>query len=346
MTTPYLDTRTMATRRTARASHGAALAVLASSAAGDYLGQRATIARTTGGTHDLFWWSRDGVAYLRVRALLGQEGSYTTTHYATLALSITDGTTTIAATDPEIPVDLDGVTTHYLSGAFPGPRWSRTSPHEWYLSVEDLVTAGLVVGGVWRLQLIAVCDATIAVEHFAVSEVPRFVVDTGAPFGQSPGAYLPRSAIQSAVLRRALETAQWAYDEVLGTYHHLSRPHASPLTTTSAAFAALTGDEVGAGTGVARPWYCYPRTTGYPCRVRWRVRYKTSGASGGKIRLVTTDAGSPFVLTLAGTSGVWTDSADGTGYLTPGARDTLSFTAQVDGGTLSIATRAVVDYPE
>jgi hypothetical protein len=131
---------------------------------------------------------------------------------------------------------------------------------------------------------------------------------------------------------------------VLGTYHHLSRPHASPLTTTSAAFAALTGDEVGAG--VARPWYCYPRTTGYPCRVRWRVRYKTSGASGGKIRLVTTDAGSPFVLTLAGTSGVWTDSADGTGYLTPGARDTLSFTAQVDGGTLSIATRAVVDYPE
>jgi hypothetical protein len=189
-----------------------------------------------------------------------------------------------------------------------------------------------------------VCDATIAVEHFAVSEVPRFAVDLADPFGQGPGAYLPRSVIRSDVVRRALVTAQWAYDNVIGTYHHISRPTASPLTTASASFVALTGDEAGAG--IPRPWYCYPRTTGYPCRVRFRVRYRTSGADGGKIRLVTSDAGSPFTLTLPATSGVWTDSDIGTGYLTPGARDSLSWTAQVDGGTLSIATRAVVDYPE
>lgn len=344
MTTPLLDTRSMATRLTCRAAHGGTLAALASSAAGDFLGQRATVARSLGGTHSLFWWSRDGVAYLRVRALFGQEGSYTTTHYATLALSVTDGSTTVAATDPEIPSSLNGTTTHYLSGAFPAPRWSRTSAHEWFISVDDLVTAGLVVGGVWRFDLVAVCDSTIAVEHFAISEVPRFVVDTGAPFGQSPGAYLPRSVIQSAVLRRALVTAQWAYDEVLGTYHHLALPTTAPLTTTSAAFVALTGDEAGAG--VARPWYCYPRTTGYPCRVRFRCRYKTSGTDGGKLCLVTSDGASPFTLALPGTSNVWTDSDDETGYLTPAAPDSFSFTAKVDGGTLSIATRAVVDYPE
>lgn len=345
MTTPVLDTRAMATRLTCRAAHGGALAVLATSAAGDFLGQRATVARSLGGTHSLFWWPREGVAYLRVRALLGQEGSYTTTHYATLALSVTDGTTTVAAGDPELPAGLDGSTTHYLSGAFPAPRWSRTSAHEWFISVDDLVSAGLVIGGVWRFELVAVMSgATIALEHFAISEVPRFVVDTGAPFGQSAGAYLPRAVIQSAILRRSLVTAQWAYDEVLGTYHHLALPTTAPLTTTSAAFVAMTGDEAGAG--VARPWYCYPRTTGYPTRVRFRVRYKTSGGDSGKLRLVTTDAGSPFTLTLPGTSNVWTTSDEATGYLTPGARDAFSFTAQVDGGTLSIATRAVVDYPE
>lgn len=345
MTTPTLDTRSFGTRLTCRASHGAVLAALASSAAGDFLGQRMTIAGSTGGTHALYWWSRDGVRYLRVSALLGQAGSYTIADKVTIALSVTDGTTTVAATDPEIPADFDGVTEHYLSGTFPGPRWARTSAlGDRYLSVDDLVAAGLVLGGVWRFDVVVTCDPTVQVEHFGIAEVPRFIIDPGAPFGQGPEAYLPRSAIQSAVLRRAITTTQWAYESVLGTYHHLSLPTSAPLTTTSAAFVALTGDEAGAG--VARSWYCLPRTTGYPTRVRFRARYRTSGADGGKLRLVTSDAGSPFTLTLPGTSGAWADSGDATAYLTPGARDTFSFLAQVDAGTLSIATRAVGDDPE
>lgn len=345
MTTPVIDVQSFATRLTTRAAHGAALAVLASSAAGGYLGQRATIARSLDGVHALYLWTREGVQYLRVRVMLGQEGSYSASpgDYATIALSITDGASTVAATDPEIPAGLNGTTRHYLSGTFPAGRWARTAPLEYLLSVDDLIAAGLTYGP-WRLDVTIACDATIAVEHFAVSEVPRFAVDPGDPFGQGPGEYIPRSVIRSDVVRRALVTAQWAYDEVIGTYHHLALPTASPLTTTSASFVALTGDE--AGSGIARPWYCYPRTTGYPCRVRFRVRYRTSGASGGKIRLVTSDAGSPHALALPATSGAWADSDEGIGYLTPGARDSLSWTAKVDGGTLSIATRAVVDYPE
>lgn len=345
MTTPIFDTRAMASRLTVRASHGAALAAVASSAAGDFLGQRMTVAASSGGTHAMFWWSRAGVRYLRVRSLFGQAGAYTINDTATLALSVTDGTSTVVATDPEIPAALDGVTEHFLSGAFPGPRWARTSSGgEWLLSVDDLVAAGLVLGGVWRLDLVVTCDPTIQLEHFGVAEVPRFAVDPGDPFGQGPEDYLPRSVIQSAVVRRALATAEWAYESVLGTYHHLSLPTTAPLTTTSATPVAMTGDEAGAG--VARPWYCWPRTTGYPTRVRFRCRYRTSGADGGKLLLYTSDAGSPFTLTLPGTSGAWADSGDASAYLTPGARDSFSFRGRVDAGTLDVVTRAVVDDPE
>ena len=41
-------------------------------------------------------------------------------------------------------------------------------------------------------------------------------------------------------------------------------------------------------------------------------------------------------MTLPGTSNVWTDSDDATGYLTPGAPDSFSFTAQADGGTSAL----------
>lgn len=349
MSTPRFEPRGLATRLTCRASHGAVLAALTNSAAGDFLGQRASIYETDGGDHSLYYWSRDGVKYLRITATVVKRATYTLADGVNFDLSIEDqSANVVTSASSTIAAGLDTTETYTLLGNASGRRWEPGTFREivWYLSVEDLVTAGLTAGEVWRFDFSISCGATVRVANLAVQEVPRYAVDLATPFGQGTEAYLPRGPIKSTTsgVQRLLQTDEWAYENVIGTYHHLSLPTTTPLTVASATYTSFSGDEVSAG--VARTWYCFPRNANGFCRVAFRVRYKTSGVKGGKVRLVTTNGGSPFALALPGTSNVWADSDIGLGYLSPGGGDSFSFEGQVNAGTLSLITRAVVDSPE
>lgn len=349
---PVVDPGAFATARTARAAHAVTLARLALDAAGGHPSQRITIPRTTGGTYHAFYQAADGRRYLAVRATLARRGAYTSGDGVTIALAITDGTTTVAATDPEIPEGLDGTTDHQL-GALASTslsRWTTATHLEWWLSVDDLLDAGLLTSARWRLTFTITCDATIAVEVLSVEEVPRFSVDETEPFGQHADTdFLPRGVIDSYRLPRINATLRWAYVHGRRTYHQSVRPEADPWTVTSATWASIPGDSESAG--VPRVYRVRPLevrgAAADGTRVRVRVRYKTSGAADGYIRLTTGGSAAPYAITLPGTSGAWADSAEVNGYLdTSGDTDDLTWESKVDGGTLSLCTRWVGDDPE
>jgi len=354
--TPTFDLQTAKVRATTRATHGGTLATLTSDAAGGHLGQCARVFFSPGGTHNLIYWSRNGVKYLAVRALLGPIGAYTITHHLTLDLSARDQTgNTVASSSTAIPSGIKADVQYHLPGNSFSDRWRNSSGLEWWLSVDELVSAGLVIGEVWVVELvISTSGSSIGVENFQITEVPRFAVDSTEDFGQPLTDFLPRGVIvdgSPSGLQRLNESVVWGYENVFRTYHHRSYPHGSPLTTTSATFTAMTGD-VESGSN-PKKWIVRPRrlrgqsTSG--CRVQWATFYKTSGASGGTLRLNSGGFGGPYDLVLAGTSGTWALSNVAQAYLDTSAGeglDTITFQAKVTAGTLSVATIGVVDDPE
>lgn len=349
---PVVDPVAYATGRTARASHAVTLARLVLDAAGGHPAQRISIPRTTGGTFHAYYQAADGRRYLAVRATLARRGTYVSGDGVTIALAITDGTTTVAATDPEIPAGLDGTTDHQL-GALASTglsRWTTATHLEWWLSVDDLLDAGLLTSARWRFTFTITCDATIAVEVLTMEELPRLSVDDAEPFGQHGDTdFLPRGVIGHSELQRINATLRWAYVNGRRTYHHSVRPEADPWTVTSATWASIPGDSESAG--VPRVYRVRPLevrgAAADGTRVRVRVRYKTSGAADGYIRLTTGGSAAPYAITLPGTSGAWADSAEVNGYLdTSGDTDDLTWESKVDGGTLSLCTRWVGDNPE
>lgn len=126
--TPTFDLQTAKVRATTRAAHGGTLATLTSDAAGGHLGQCARVFFSPGGTHNLIYWSRDGVKYLAVRALLGPIGAYTITHHLTLDLSARDQTgNTVASSSTAIPSGIKADVQYHLPGNSFSDRWRNSS---------------------------------------------------------------------------------------------------------------------------------------------------------------------------------------------------------------------------
>jgi hypothetical protein len=353
LTTPALEAQTFAVRRTCRASHPHALADLANDAAGGHPAQRATITRTTGGTFHLFYQPTTVARFLRVTAVVAQNGSsYTAGHAATLDVSVTDGTTTVASSDASIPYGLKADVGHRPAAV--GLFWTVSGANEltWWLDVDELVTAGLDASLLWRLRVVIACDATVAVELVQLEEAPRMLVDTAESWGQIPTDYQPRSLIQSGSsgLTRIGTTARVARVEGIRTYHALVVPESAPWTITSTSFAAWPGDTESAG--VARKWFVRARAirgTASECRARYVIRYRCLGMSGADkatVRLHTGGTGTPFALDLTDLTGSWVTSTEKTIYLPTSAEVQLYWEAKVTAGSCEIVARPVQDYPE
>lgn len=353
LTTPALEAQTFAIRRTARASHPHALADLANDAAGGHPAQRATITRTTGGTFQLFYQPTTVARFLRVTAVVAQNGSsYTAGHAATLDLSVRDGTSTVASSDASIPYGLKADVGHRPAAV--GLFWTVSGANEltWWLDVDELVAAGLDASLLWRLTVVVACDATVAVELVQVEEAPRMLVDTAEAWGQIPTDYQPRGLIQDGAngLQRIGTTARVARVEGIRTYHALVVPESAPWTITSTSFAAWPGDTESAG--VARKWIVRARKirgTASECRARYVIRYRTAGMAGADkatVRLHTGSAGTPYDLDLTDLTGAWTTSSAKTVYLPVSGDTTLYWEAKVTAGSCEIVARPVYDYPE
>lgn len=350
---PVLEAQTFATRRTARASHGAALADLAADAAGGHLGQRWTIARVEATVRHWFFESASNARFLDALAVVGNKGStWTDGDAVTLALTITDGTTVANALVDGIPDGLRGD-----RDLAPAPiasyaaRHRSFTVHRWTLDL-DTIRGVLGASTRWRLTLTVTCDATCYLESFQVTELPRFVVDSADTYGQPPQDYLPRAPVVdgAAGLQRVGATLEAAYDGSLRTYHAAGRDEGAPLSTTSATYAVLSGDSEPGGAAVQ--YVTRPRKMKgtASARVRFRCRYRITGGGGaatGGLRLTT--GVSTYDLALTDTSGAWADSGveaarlktDGTDSL-----DSLSWKGKTSAGTLEISAITVWDYPD
>lgn len=344
-TTPRLELRTTASRRTARASHAAALGSLTNDATLGHHGQRATVLRTLGGT--FFSYYQPGIArWLRVTVAVAFRGLTWSGDGVTVQLEIFDGTSTVLHTDTRLPGALQGDT--LLPGGANPNRMSSLRTAVVLLDVATLLST-LDVTQVWRLKWTVTAGATTVCEGITCEEMPRFVVDDTAAAGALTTFAMPRAPILGgdASFHRITESLAWAYSNVLHTYHAQSPGEADPFVTTSSTYAPMGQDSDDGDERIHTVRPRIVRGTSVNTRVRWRVRYRITGASMGDLgflRLVT-GAGT-YVITLTDVSGAWADSAIETAYLsTAAAKDTLRFRAKVDAGTLAISARTVWDYP-
>lgn len=332
---PAVWSQPRASLRTAQASHAWDVADLANDGASGHVGQRATILRNEGGVFHCFWHPATTARFLEVAVTIGPEGTWAIPDGVTVELEITDGTATVASTDVEIPTPFRGTTTHP-----PGIEGGRMAALRRVVGHLDRTALDATLDATvpWRLTFTIVCGATTCCEAVECSEVARFALDTAESFGDDPATYQPRGVITEA-LSRTLATLEAGYDLSRRTYQALSIDEATPDNTTSATWAAITGAQ-SESSGVPIAWKLHPRRLG-ATPVLFGVRYKTSTAGGGDVR-ITTSAGT-YTLALPGTSSVWADVLTGAAVLADSAADTITWEAQVSAGSLAFAAYWIVD---
>lgn len=358
--TPRIEARTFASGDTARASQPGALAELATDAASGHPGQRMTLPRmTTSGVIETLWAPTAVPRWLRVTALIASSDFPGATG-VTLELEVTDGSTSVASSEPEIPAGLKGDIIHRSGYSTSHPsRLGAGAWQTWYLDVDALVAKGLSLSAdAWRFTWTVGMSSPSELELVAVEEVPRFLIDDAEAFGQvGESAYLPRGLVidgDPEGLPRLLVTTRAALMLGIRTYHCLARPQADPWVISSTSFTTFgASDEEASGVAarsIVRPRRMRGTTT--PCRVRFALVYKLAGASPGdtaSVKLTSGYGGATAVLT--DTSGSWVVSPWETAYLDTSGTDGLDaiyFQAKVSNGssTLSVIARPVIDDPE
>lgn len=349
LVTPALQAQAFAARATARSVHAFTLAELANDAASGHCAQRWCLSRVESGTWHGFYESSTTAKWLVVRAVISRKGTASLTDVSTLTLTATDGTSTASTLGHGIPDGLRGDRDLYLpSSALWAPRAEALASHRWVISLAEL-RAVLSASTRWRFKLVTSAGASHYVESFEIEEAARLAVDTADTFGQLPQSYLPRGLVvdgDPGGLQRIGATLEAAFDLSRRTYHASSIAEATPWTTTSTAYATLTGDAEPGGAAIKYVVRGRRMRLGTDCRVRFRVRYKTTAGQTASIRLHT--GVSTYTLALGDTSGAWADSnvevaylkTSGVGYL-----DTIYWSAKCTGGTLSVTARTVWDHP-
>lgn len=340
LSAPAVWSQPRASLRTAQASHAFDTADLANDAASGRVGQRATILRNTGGTFHCFWHPSTTARFLEVAVTVAPKGTWVPPDGVTVNLSVTDGAATVTASTAIPSVFRSAAITHP-----PGLDASRASSSNRIIGHLDRTALDATLNATlpWRLTFALVCtgSATACVEAVEVAEVARFALDSTETYGDIPSTYLPRGLITDA-LSRTGATLEAAYDWNRRTYHALSLEEGTPDAVTAAAWAAIPGSQTVTGT-TAAAWKVRPRRILGTPAILFGVRYKTSGATAGDVR-ITTSVGT-YTLALPGTSTAWADVLTGAGFLADAATDTITWQAQVGAGTLSIASYWVVDAP-
>lgn len=351
LTTPALDAQTFVSRATARSSHAFTLAELSNDAAGGHPAQRWALSRKSIGTWHTFWESSSVATWLLVRAVVSIKGAGSLSDTTTLTLTATDGTSTASTQAHGIPDGLRGDSTILLPiGARTAARAEVLTTRLWAVSLAEL-RAVLSASTLWRFKLVGTVGTAHYLESFTIEEASRFMVDTADTYGQLPQSYLPRGLVvdgDPGGLTRIGATLEDAFDLNRRTYHASSIDEAAPWTTTSTSYATLTGDAEPGGTPIKSVVRGRRMRLGTDARVRFRVRYKTTGGGDGSIRLHTGGGSSPYTLSLPSTGGAWADSDVAVGYLKTSATDyldTLYWSAKTTAGTLSVSARTVWDHP-
>ena len=336
LTTPVLYSQTRPSRGTAQASQSAALAELANDAAGGHPAQRATVLRTIGGTFHCFIWPDTTAIYYAVRVTASWKTA-PVFNASTVTLAVTDGTTTVGpGASPYLPRDLLAPISPGVSGARLDDFTTRTV----YVQRDSLVAAGLSPSVPWRFTFVVSTVATY-VEAIEIAEVSRFATDTADTYGADPDYYQPRSIIDDNVVSIGA-TLEAAYDLQRRTYHAVSLDEAAPDSVTATSYAPIPGSQLESA-GVATLWEVRPRLMGGVPTVQFGVRYRTTGAHTGGVR-ITTGAGT-YSITLPTTGGAWVDDFTGVGYLAQAATDEIHWDAFSSAGTLSIASYWIVETP-
>lgn len=343
LTTPAIESQTMATSRTTRAGHALLLVDLATDAASGHPGQRATIGRCASGTAVAII-HRDTVArYVWVELTVAWDSSTPSDDGVTVSLSITDGTTTVSPPSTAIPIGLDASLTYTASLA--SGRAQGMGHARWALDLEHAGLAALTTTVPWMLVFTVTVDPGVYCESILVREVPRFLIDDTRTWGETPGHYLPRAAI-TARLSRLQASLETAVDKNRRTYCHVAKTRVAAWQTTASSDAAIPGT-LSESVGMPTVFQVHPRRilTGNPAVV-FGAHYKTSGASNATLKLHSGGTGAAYTLTLPATSGAWSTITTGAGSLYGADEDTLWWTASIaGGGTLSLATLWVADDP-
>ena len=336
ITTPALYSQTRPSRGTVQASQSAALAELANDAAGGHPAQRATVLRTIGGTYHCFIWPDTTAIYYAVRVTASWKTA-PVFNASSVTLAVTDGTTTVGpGASVYLPRNLLAPILPGLSGA----RLDDFETREVYVQRDSLVAAGLSPSVPWRFTFVVTTSATY-VESVEIAEVSRFAVDTADTYGADPQYYQPRRIIDDEVVAIGA-TLEAAYDLQRRTYHAVSLDQGAHDDVTSGTYAPIPGSQLESA-GVASRWQVRPRLMGGVPEVQFGVRYRTTGAHTGGVR-ITTGAGT-YTLALPTTSGAWVDDFTGVGYLAQATTDEIHWDAFSSAGTMHITSYWIVETP-
>ena len=336
LTTPALFSQTRPSRGTAQASQSSALAEIANDAAGGHPAQRATVLRTVGGTYHCYIWPDTTAIYYAVRAT----ASWRTApvfNAASVTLAVTDGTTTVG---PGASVYLPRNLLAPIHPGVSGARLDDFETREVFVQRDSLVAAGLSPSVPWRFTFVVTTVATY-VEAIEIAEVSRFATDTADTYGADPDYYQPRSIIDDNVVAIGA-TLEAAHDLQRRTYHAVSLDDGAHDDVTSATYAPIPGSQLESA-GVASRWQVRPRLMGGVPEVQFGVRYRTTGAHTGGVR-ITTGAGT-YTLTLAATGGAWADDFTGVGYLAQTSTDEIYWEAFSSAGTMHVTSYWIVETP-
>lgn len=348
LTTPVLPAQTFAARATARSAHPFTLAELVNDAAGGHVGQRWSIARRDTGVFHAFYEADSTATWLIVRAIVSIRGAGSLADWTTLTLSVTDGTSTATTQAHGIPDGLRGDIPIFTPlGSRELAREAVLTPRMWVVSLAEL-RAHLGASSLWRFTLSATVGAAHYLESFTLEEAPRLAIDTDDAFGQLPQNYLPRGQVIDGAtgLSRIGATLAASFDRSRRTYHASSVADSLPWQTTSATYAALTGDSEPGGAAIATVVRGRRLRSGVPCRVRFRCRYRTTSGGVGSLRLHS--GVGTYTLALPSTGGAWADSDVETAFVKTSSVDRLDaiwWDALTSAGTLSVCARGVWDHP-
>lgn len=344
---PLIDLQSMAVGRTVRASHGFVLAQLCNDAASGRPAQRAIVRRTSDAIMSWYYQPTPVPRYALMRLYVRRTGSPVASDAVTLELTVTDGVTTLAPGDADLPLGTNADRGYYADPRTIGEFVAMGAGYEFWFDLAAMVTAGLSSTNPWRFTLEIFCDATVLAELVTFEEAPRWATSDTDAFGVVEPSILPALPIADDEWERLGTTLEYGYRYGIRTYHHraIDETAGAYLTTVSLAYASLTNDEEAAG--VPLKWAVRSRDVrnGVAVPIEWRVRYRNTGMVGaqkGFVRL-TTGAGS-YALTLGDITGAWVDSTVSTASLLAG-EDTLYLEAKVDAGTLDIDVVQVWDAP-
>ena len=334
---------------TTHASDAQSLATAANSAALDNPAGRCMIdAPQNGETYTKAYTRWPNVAFSRIEWFFpgntGYDFAFAASYSGSLALSITDGTNTIVATDPRIPYTFQGDlvtlpgddTTSTVAGVLGGRGFI-----DW-AAMYDVTRATFLTGADLRISIAVVVNNPGGfpsylqrLQRFQLFDVPRFIVsedvsDIGQ--GMAPADFLSSVDITDNPqygIQRIQATCADARRLVQPTYISLEWPESTsadgvPFVTsgTDGPFHGV-GGTLGLSLGgsspmpfVVPPRQVAPATSTPGAPIVWRVLYRTTTGTTLKVHLHTSSGSSPFAATLADTAGAWVMAAWSNAYIT------------------------------